>query len=542
MAGELPHGLHVAGHRLVTVVDAERQGCVRRSRPVTGSRNQSGSTTSGRGVPSTSQSPASRRSATGRCSARHAPTSSTPTGSVTRSRARGPRTPPWPSASTTATSRSRANVKSVWELSRHHHLTVLAAAWWLTGTTATPMSCGPAALVVGREPVPVRHPLDQRDRARGAADELGVDPSAARRLAGGRRPLRRQPTGPRQLRWHQEHLAAFRSRGSSANNHAIAESVGRLAAACALPWFAESEGWRRDADPRPGARARRQHLPQRHQPRARHRLPPFRHRARAGRPRRGRGRGTPAGRRDPVTRALRSTPPPPSSTPAGRAPRQGDGDEGRALVLDDPGDDPVGGPAGLRREHPGRLRRGGHPVSPGVMSTLLGALAPASPVTDRPQVAPWAFADAGLHVLAHVTGRRARDLVPLRRRPPRLPLDRGARARRRPVDRGPARRRRPPGRPGPSATTASPSGGATSAPRARTTPSRSTARTRPARPARSCGPSTRTPSSTASTRAPTGASSGRPTTRRTRASTRRSATTARSCSTAPCRGSPSPTP
>ena len=25
------------------------------------------------------------------------------------------------------------NVKSVWELSRHHHLTVLAAAWWLTG-------------------------------------------------------------------------------------------------------------------------------------------------------------------------------------------------------------------------------------------------------------------------------------------------------------------------------------------------------------------------------------------------------------------------
>ena len=25
------------------------------------------------------------------------------------------------------------NVKQVWEMSRHHHLTVLAAAWWLTG-------------------------------------------------------------------------------------------------------------------------------------------------------------------------------------------------------------------------------------------------------------------------------------------------------------------------------------------------------------------------------------------------------------------------
>ena len=28
------------------------------------------------------------------------------------------------------------NVKAVWELSRHHHLTVLASAWWLTGNEA----------------------------------------------------------------------------------------------------------------------------------------------------------------------------------------------------------------------------------------------------------------------------------------------------------------------------------------------------------------------------------------------------------------------
>ena len=49
----------------------------------------------------------------------------------------------------------------------------------------------------------------------------------------------------RQIRWHQQYLAAFRSRGSSANNHVIAEAAGQLVASCAFPWFAESERWRR---------------------------------------------------------------------------------------------------------------------------------------------------------------------------------------------------------------------------------------------------------------------------------------------------------
>ena len=51
----------------------------------------------------------------------------------------------------------------------------------------------------------------------------------------------------RQIRWHQEYLAAFESRGSSANNHVIAEAAGQLAASCAFPWFAESERWRRES-------------------------------------------------------------------------------------------------------------------------------------------------------------------------------------------------------------------------------------------------------------------------------------------------------
>jgi Heparinase II/III-like protein/Heparinase II/III N-terminus len=49
----------------------------------------------------------------------------------------------------------------------------------------------------------------------------------------------------RQLRWHQQYLAAFPSRGSSAADHVIAEAAGRLAASCAFPWFPESERWRR---------------------------------------------------------------------------------------------------------------------------------------------------------------------------------------------------------------------------------------------------------------------------------------------------------
>jgi hypothetical protein len=139
-------------------------------------------------------------------------------------------------------------VKSVWELSRHHHLTVLAAAWWLTGDTryadvvaaqlrswwgANPFLSGvhwTSGIELGvrlTSWVWIRRLLDDWP---GVADLFEDNPQA---LA--------------QLRWHQEHLAAFRSRGSSANNHAIAEAVGRLTAACALPWFAESEGWRRDA-------------------------------------------------------------------------------------------------------------------------------------------------------------------------------------------------------------------------------------------------------------------------------------------------------
>ncbi len=134
------------------------------------------------------------------------------------------------------------NVKQVWELSRHHHLTVLAAAWWLTGDEryAEAVAAQLRSWWAG-EPVPLRRALDQRDRARRPAHHLGVGRAGCSTTGRASATCSRTTPRPlRQIRWHQEYLAAFRSRGSSANNHVVAEAAGRLAAACAFPWFAES--------------------------------------------------------------------------------------------------------------------------------------------------------------------------------------------------------------------------------------------------------------------------------------------------------------
>ena len=70
----------------------------------------------------------------------------------------------------------------------------------------------------------------------------------------------------RQIRWHQQYLAALRSRGSSANNHVVAEAAGQLAASCAFPWFAASDRWRRNSAQLLERELLQQHLPVRRQP------------------------------------------------------------------------------------------------------------------------------------------------------------------------------------------------------------------------------------------------------------------------------------
>ena len=140
------------------------------------------------------------------------------------------------------------NVKSVWELSRHHHLTVLAAAYWLTQDEKY-------AEAVDRQ---LRSWWTANPHLSGvhwtSGIELGVRLIAwawVRRLLDGWPKVEdlfeTNSDAIRQIWWHQTYLAHFPSRGSSANNHAIAEEAGRLVAACAFPWYAESDAWRQDA-------------------------------------------------------------------------------------------------------------------------------------------------------------------------------------------------------------------------------------------------------------------------------------------------------
>jgi len=140
------------------------------------------------------------------------------------------------------------NIKQVWEVNRLQHLTLLAVAWYLTGEDAYAQRVASQLDSWWRE-----NPfLSGVNWTSGI--ELGVrliNFAWIRRLLddwpGIADLFERNDLAVRQVRWHQEYLATFESRGSSANNHVIAEAAGQLAASCAFPWFTESERWRRDA-------------------------------------------------------------------------------------------------------------------------------------------------------------------------------------------------------------------------------------------------------------------------------------------------------
>jgi hypothetical protein len=140
------------------------------------------------------------------------------------------------------------NVKQVWEVNRLQHLTLLATAWYLTRDGA------------------YAERVDAQLRSWWAANpflsginwtsgiELGVrlvNFAWIRRLLdewpGAADLFERNDLALHQIRWHQEYLATFESRGSSANNHLIAEAAGQLTASCAFPWFVESAQWRRES-------------------------------------------------------------------------------------------------------------------------------------------------------------------------------------------------------------------------------------------------------------------------------------------------------
>ncbi|MFJ7417182.1 alginate lyase family protein [Streptomyces uncialis] len=140
------------------------------------------------------------------------------------------------------------DIKQIWEPSRHQYLTVLAAAYALTGDEryAERVAAHLRSWWAANPPLRGVHWI--------SGIELGIRllswvwtrrlldgwPGAAGLFEG-------NPEALHQIWHHQRWLAAFPSRGSSANNHIIAEAAGQFAAACAFDWFPSSAGWRADA-------------------------------------------------------------------------------------------------------------------------------------------------------------------------------------------------------------------------------------------------------------------------------------------------------
>ena len=177
------------------------------------------------------------------------------------------------------------NVKQIWELSRMHHLTVLAAAFALTGDER----------YAERAAAHLRSWWAQNPFLSGVHWTSGIETGLrliawvwVRRLldgwAGVTELFERQRGGA----WPRSGgtsttLHRFRSRGSSANNHVIAEAAGLLVAALAFDWFAESSRWARGGQQRSRAGAGEKHVPERRQPRDGLRIPRLRHRIGDGR-------------------------------------------------------------------------------------------------------------------------------------------------------------------------------------------------------------------------------------------------------------------
>lgn len=137
------------------------------------------------------------------------------------------------------------DIKQLWEPSRHQHLTILAAAYALTGDTK----------YAERVAEHLRSWWSANPPLRGvhwvSGIELGIRLISwvwIRRLldrwSGAAALFEDNPEALHQIWHHQRWLASLGSHGSSANNHVIAEAAGQLVAACAFDWFPESPTWR----------------------------------------------------------------------------------------------------------------------------------------------------------------------------------------------------------------------------------------------------------------------------------------------------------
>ncbi|WP_151482257.1 heparinase II/III family protein [Streptomyces albicerus] len=140
------------------------------------------------------------------------------------------------------------DIKQIWELSRHQYLTQLAAAYAITGNEryAERVAEHLRSWWAANPPLRGVHWI--------SGIELGIRLLSwvwIRRLLDGWPGVaglfEGNPVALNQIWHHQRWLAAFPSRGSSANNHVIAEAAGQLAASCAFGWFPSSARWRAEA-------------------------------------------------------------------------------------------------------------------------------------------------------------------------------------------------------------------------------------------------------------------------------------------------------
>ena len=298
------------------------------------------------------------------------------------------------------------NIKQIWEISRLQHLTLLATAWFLSHDDAY------AERVADQLRSWWRENLFLSGIHSTSGIEIGIrliSLAWIRRLLdewpGVADLFERNDLAVQQIRWHQQYLAAFRSRGSSANNHVIAEAAGQFVASCAFPWFRESARWRR----RSADLLERELL-----------LNTF-----------------PSG----INRELASdyhcfvaelgllaaVEADTSDRPLGSAawqrlwamvdsaaallderlqpPRQGDGDEGRGLLIDAPTPNRWPSLLALGEVVFGRLDWW-PPVVADAGSSVVGALAQTRrDVADRPGERPWRFPDAGITLLRTTPGQ-----------------------------------------------------------------------------------------------------------------------------------------
>ncbi|WP_369355655.1 alginate lyase family protein [Streptomyces sp. cg2] len=298
------------------------------------------------------------------------------------------------------------DIKQIWEPSRHQYLTVLAAAYAITGDERYAERVGEHLRSWWAANPPLRgvHWI--------SGIELGIRllswvwirrlldgwPGAAGLFEG-------NPVALNQIWHHQRWLAAFPSRGSSANNHVIAEAAGQLAAACAFDWFPASARWRAGA-----LRSLERHLrgntfhsglnrelaTEYHGLVLELGLAAVAEADAAGRP-------VPASIRLVLLRMTDAL----AAVVDGRLrpPRQGDADDGHGLVVDGAGTDRWASLLATGDAVFGRLAWWPTVTGTDVRTPLLAALIkPTVPSVTRPASRPAHFADAGMTILRGPAG------------------------------------------------------------------------------------------------------------------------------------------